>query len=91
MEHTKTNTDRFVTLVSKSKKILDMLDSHGEYLFMRGSERITSRQVAYVLEKYAERNSFKVKSTYKIRKTYASQTKRLWYSAGLYQGIPRTQ
>ena len=35
VEHTKTNTDRFVALVSKSKKILDMLDSHGEYLFMR--------------------------------------------------------
>ena len=73
VEHTKTNTDRFVALVSKSKKILDMLDSHGEYLFMRGSERITSRQVAYVLEKYAERNSLKVKSTHKMRKTYASR------------------
>lgn len=73
VEHTKTNTDRFVALVSKAKKILDMLDSHGEYLFMRGSERITSRQVAYVLEKYAERNSLKVKSTHKMRKTYASR------------------
>ena len=73
VEHTKTNTDRFVALVSKSKKILDMLDSHGEYLFMRGSERITSRQVAYVLEKYAERNSLKIKSTHKMRKTYASR------------------
>ena len=42
-------------------------------LGLRVGERITSRQVAYVLEKYAERNSLKVKSTHKMRKTYASR------------------
>ena len=72
-EHTKTNTDRFVLIVSKAQSILDKLDSDGEYLFMRNGERITSRQVAYVLEKYAERKGLRTKSTHKMRKTYASR------------------
>jgi len=33
---------------------------------------ITSRQIAYVLEKYAQRNDLKTKSTHKMRKTFAS-------------------
>ena len=40
--------------------------------FMRDGERITSRQIAYVLEKYAERQGTATKSTHKMRKTYAS-------------------
>lgn len=39
---------------------------------MRNGERITSRQVAYVLEKFAERQGVRTKSTHKMRKTYAS-------------------
>ena len=39
---------------------------------MRDGERITARQVAYVLEKYAERQGVSTKSTHKMRKTYAS-------------------
>jgi len=39
---------------------------------MRDGERITSRQVVYVLEKYAERQGVIMKSTHKMRKTYAS-------------------
>ena len=41
-------------------------------IFMRDGERITSRQIAYVLEKYAERQGKRTKSTHKMRKTYAS-------------------
>lgn len=39
---------------------------------MRDGERLTSRQVAYVLQKYAERQGVATKSTHKMRKTFAS-------------------
>ena len=39
---------------------------------MRDGERLTSRKVNYVLEKYAERKGVKTKSSHKLRKTYAS-------------------
>jgi len=39
---------------------------------MKGGERITARQIAYVLEKYAKRQGTTTKSTHKIRNTYAS-------------------
>ena len=39
---------------------------------MRDGERLTSRQVAYVLPKYAERQGVATKSTHKMRKTFAS-------------------
>ena len=72
VEHTKTNHDRFVVLIPKALDILKKITQKGEYIFMRGGERITSRQVAYVLEKYAERTGIRTKSTHKMRKTYAS-------------------
>lgn len=72
VEHTKTNEDRFVVVVPKAKELLAKINPHGEYLFMREGKRITARQVAYVLEKYAERQGVKTKSTHKMRKTYAS-------------------
>lgn len=72
VEHTKTNRDRFVALVPKAINILQKIDHTGEYIFMRDGERITSRQIAYVLEKYAERQGKRTKSTHKMRKTYAS-------------------
>ena len=72
VEHTKTNEDRFVVVVPKAKELLARINPQGEYLFMRDGERITTRQVAYVLEKYAERRGVKTKSTHKMRKTYAS-------------------
>lgn len=74
-EHTKTHTDRRVFLAPTAIKILDIIRSHcdiGEYIFTRDGERITSRKVAYVLEKFAERHHVDVKSTHKMRKTYAS-------------------
>lgn len=72
VEHTKTNDDRFVVLVPKAKALLDKLDMNGTYLFERDGERLRARQIAYVLEKYAERHNIPIKSTHKVRKTYAS-------------------
>lgn len=72
VEHTKTNRDRFVVLVPKAVNLLQKLDRDGDYIFMRDGSRITSRQIAYVLEKYAERQGVATKSTHKMRKTYAS-------------------
>lgn len=72
VEHTKTNTDRFVVLPDKVKKIFEQIPKTSEYVFVRNGERLHTRQIAYVLEKYAERMSIPVKSTHKMRKTYAS-------------------
>lgn len=72
VEHTKTNCDRFVVLVPKAINILQKLERQGEYIFMRDGNRITARQIAYVLEKYAQRQGVPTKSTHKMRKTYAS-------------------
>ena len=71
-EHTKTHTDRFVFLIPEALEILDKLPHEGEFIFMRNGSRLTSRQINYVLEKYAERNGLKTKSSHKMRKTYAS-------------------
>lgn len=72
VEHTKTNRDRFVVLVPKAVNILQGIERTGDYIFMRDGNRITSRQIAYVLEKYAERQGIATKSTHKMRKTFAS-------------------
>lgn len=72
VNHTKTNTDRFVSLVPKAIAIIQKLPRDGDYMFMRGGKRLTSRQLNYVLEKYAERKCRKTKSSHKIRKTFAS-------------------
>lgn len=72
VEHTKTNRDRYVILVPKAIAILEKIPKQGSYIFMRDGERITARQVAYVLEKYAQRQGTATKSTHKMRKTYAS-------------------
>lgn len=72
VEHTKTNTDRFVILIPKALNILDLLPHDSEFIFTRNGELLHTRQIAYVLEKYAERNGLSTKSTHKLRKTYAS-------------------
>lgn len=72
VEHTKTNRDRYVILVPKAISILEKIPKQGSYIFMRNGERITTRQIAYVLEKYAQRQGTITKSTHKMRKTYAS-------------------
>ncbi len=73
VEHTKTNRDRYVVLVPKAVSILEKIPKQGSYIFMRDGERITARQVAYVLEKFAQRQGVTTKSTHKMRKTYASR------------------
>ena len=72
VEHTKTNTDRFVCLVPKAINILQKIPKDSEYIFVRDNKRITSRQIAYVLEKYAKDMGLQTKSTHKMRKTFAS-------------------
>lgn len=71
-EHTKTHTDRFVYLIPDALDILNDLPHDGEFIFMRNGNRLTARQINYVLEKYAERNGLETKSSHKLRKTYAS-------------------
>lgn len=72
VEHTKTNRDRFVVLVPKAINLLQKINRTGEYIFMRNGERLTARQIAYIMEKYAERQGIATKSTHKMRKTFAS-------------------
>lgn len=71
-DHTKTHLDRFVVVPPKAIELLNKIPRQGEFIFTRNGERLTSRQIAYVLEKYAERQGLKTKSTHKMRKTYAS-------------------
>ena len=77
--HTKVYRDRYISLVPKALNVIQRLkEKHPEhkatdYLFTRGGERLRERQLAYVLEKYAERNGKATKSTHKLRKTYASR------------------
>ena len=61
VEHTKTNRDRFVILVPKALKILNKISHESDYIFVRNGQRITARQIAYVLEKYAERQGVSTK------------------------------
>ena len=71
-DHTKTHLDRFVAVPPKAIELLNKIPRQGEYIFTRNGERLTSRQIAYVLEKYAKRQGVQTKSTHKMRKTYAS-------------------
>lgn len=71
--HTKTYTDRYVTLPEQATDLLKHLDHSTEFIFSRETTgRITSRQVTYQLEKYAEVKDLQVKRSHKTRKTYAS-------------------
>lgn len=80
VEHTKTHSDRVVMLVPKAMAILNEIRlravcglSDDGYVFVNDGERITARQVAYVLEKACNKLGIPVKSTHKIRKTVASR------------------
>lgn len=85
VEHTKTNTDRFVVLVPTARYLFSKLanvkedelydyciDHEDDFIFLREGKRIDTRKINYVLEKFAERTGIRVKSSHKIRKTYAS-------------------
>lgn len=71
--HTKTYTDRDVQLLPKALEVLEHIQHSTGFLFTRDGKRITERQVNYVLEKYAERQGTIIKSSHKLRKTYASR------------------
>ena len=72
VEHTKTNRDRFVILVPKAKDIFNRIEKQGDYIFMRDGKRITSIRIATILRKYANYVGVPLKSSHKLRKTYAS-------------------
>ena len=72
VDHTKTHTDRYIDIPNKAKEVFAMIPRTSDYVFVRADDRLHTRQIAYVLEKYAERQSIAVKSTHKMRKTYAS-------------------
>ena len=76
-EHTKTYQERYVHLVSKAQKLLMLLKNEinpntDDWMFQRDGKRVTSRQINYILEKYAEKSGKEVKRSHKIRKTYGS-------------------
>lgn len=70
--HTKTYNDRYVIIPQQAIEIFDKIPRDYEYIFTRKGEVLTTRQIAYILEKYAKSTDSKVKSSHKIRKTYAS-------------------
>ena len=72
VNHTKTHRARIITIPEEAQEILKELTHTGKYIFERNGKRLTSRQINYVLEKYAERSGTAVKSSHKIRKTVAS-------------------
>lgn len=72
VEHTKTNRDRFVILVPKAKDILNKIERQDDYIFMRDGKRITSIRISTILRKYARYMGVPMKSSHKLRKTYAS-------------------
>lgn len=71
-EHTKTNHDRLVIVVPKAADILGQIERRGEYIFIRDGERITSIRIATILRKFARSQNAPLKSSHKLRKTYAS-------------------
>ena len=74
-DHTKTHQDRYVPLVPKAIELMDeilKLSAGQEYLFERDGERITSRQITYILEKFARKAHLPAKRSHKILKTFAS-------------------
>lgn len=72
VEHTKTNQDRFVILVPKAIETLQRIKRQGEYIFMRDGKRITANRIAVILRQFARYEGIPVKSSHKMRKTYAS-------------------
>ena len=48
------------------------IERQGEYMIMRDGERITANRIAVILRMFARYESIAVKSSHKMRKTYAS-------------------
>ncbi len=72
VEHTKTNRDRFVVVIPKAVEILNKIERTDDYIFTRDGKRITAIRIATILRKYANYNDVPLKSSHKLRKTYAS-------------------
>jgi len=75
VDHTKTHQDRYIPLVPKAIELMNeilAISSGQEYLFEREGERVTARQINYILEKFAEKTGLDPKRSHKIRKTVAS-------------------
>lgn len=75
VEHTKTHTDRFVVLGDQALAILERIrsaDGSGEYIFVRDGERITSKRIQAINNRYAKRTGKKLMSSHTVRRTYAS-------------------
>lgn len=58
--------------VMKAVEILKRIEKQGEYIFMRNGERITANRIAVILRQFARYEGMPVKSSHKMRKTYAS-------------------
>lgn len=50
----------------------DISSGADDWIFHRDGKRVTSRQINYILEKYAKESGKEVKRSHKIRKTYGS-------------------
>ena len=61
-----------IIILQKIREAAPPLNSN-QFIFVRDGQRISSRQIAYILEKYAERSGKPVKSTHKMRKTFTSR------------------
>ena len=75
VEHTKTGRDRVVVVIPKALEIFREVRENGErgeFVFMRGGERITSIRIHSVLRKYASHMGVPLKSSHTLRRTYAS-------------------
>ena len=70
--HTKTYSDRYVIIPKMAVELFDRIPREYEYIFTRNGKVLTTRQIAYILEKYAKTTHNQVKSSHKIRKNYAS-------------------
>lgn len=76
--HTKGHRDRYVGLISNAIEVFDVLRKNeataipGGFVFHRGKERLTAREVTYVYELYAKETGMPVKRSHKLRKTFAS-------------------
>lgn len=77
--HTKTNRDRYVPIIPEALAIFHKMykkynpRQEDDYIFCMAGERITSQQVNYLLRKFAKEKNIRVKSSHKIRKTFASR------------------
>ena len=79
--YTKTHKARVVPINNEAIAILDKIRDAGHssiWIFAKDNERLTVRQLSYILVKYSKETGAVKKSTHKLRKTYGSNL----YNAG---------